>query len=524
MTEDQQIKIPHTTVDTPYDQTDSALSRRSFLKAGATIGGLSLLSHPSVAIASNASPSTATQKKPNILFIISDQFNIDAIAHFSSHYKDPAYGCHWVKTPHLDRLAQEGYSFIESHSANPVCSPSRSCLFTGRMAIETGVVTNNIGIDQHVPNTGQWFEQHSDYRRVYCGKWHAGGQWNYPHVSGARKAPGFDILPVGGSGMGIYADPQVSNSVASFITNDHGDTPYFLVASLMNPHDICYWTTELVGKKITPQDDIFKLGDKLPILPPNFSYDFKEPHGEAPYRGFHGETQWRNYTYDYYRMVEDIDEHVGRIMDAVRERNDDTVVIFTSDHGEGLGRHQRVQKWHPYQSSLKVPLIIWSPRRVKAGIIDTEHMTSGVDITPTLSDYAGIQPPPSQRGFSLRPIADIEGTGSKDWRTNIYSEWQVTGRLVRTRKYKYAMRYQYSGDFEKPFVQKSDGSYTQFVPDHGKDYAEYPHPLLFDLENDPWETNNLAEDKNYASVIEAHRDILRQWEATLNPGHHFDRN
>jgi choline-sulfatase len=524
MPEDHLIETQHTTVDTPSEHTDSAVSRRNFLKAGAAIGGLSLLSHPSVAAAMNDAPTAAKGKKPNIVFIISDQLNIDAIAHFSSHYKDHAYGCYWVKTPHLDRLAQEGFSFMESHSADPVCSPSRSCMFTGRMAIETGVVMINIGIDEHVPNTGQWFEQHTDYRRVYCGKWHMGGHWNYPDVSGPRKAPGFDTLPVGGSSMGIYADPQVSNSVASFISNDHGITPYFMVASLMNPHDICYWTAELVGERVTPEADVYQLGGELPILPPNFHYEFKEPHGEAPYRGFHGDTQWRNYTYDYYRMVEDIDEHVGRIMDAVRERNDDTIVIFTSDHGEGLGRHQRVEKWHPYQSSLKVPLIIWSPRRVKAGILDTEHMTSGVDITPTLCDYAGIEPPPLQRGVSLRPIVDIEGADSKDWRTNIYSEWQITGRLVRTRKYKYAMRYQYSGNFEKPFVRKSDSSHTQFIPGHGEDFAEYPNALLFDLEKDPWELTNLAEDANYASVIEDHRHILRQWEATLIPGQHFDRN
>lgn len=501
---------------------ESEVSRRSFLKTGVALGGLSVLRGPQLA-ALDATAST-DGKKPNILIIISDQFNVDAIAHFFSHFQHPAYGGHWVRTPHLDRLAREGTAFMEAHSANPVCCPSRSSMFTGRMAIETGVVQNNIGIDESVPNMGQWFEQHSDYRRIYCGKWHAGGAWNYPDVDGPRKIPGFDIMPVGGSGTGVYADAQVSNSVASFIANDRDERPYLMVASIMNPHDICYWTMELNGGSATPKEDIYNLRERLPVLPPNFNYDFKEPEGEEPYTHFHGETQWRNYTYDYYRMVEEVDEHIGRIMDAVREHNSDTVVVFISDHGEGAGRHRRVQKWHPYEESVKVPFIVWNPRRIKADFLDTDHMVSGVDMMPTLCAYAGIAPPPLQRGMSLRPLVDRESAGAGEWRSAIYAEWQISGRLIRTRRYKYAMKYKYSGDFEKPFVRKDNGSHTQFVPSHGEEYAEDPHALLFDMEKDPWETTNLIDDPSFAGTIDEHRRILREWEAKLIPGEHYDRN
>lgn len=503
---------------------ESEVSRRSFLKTGAALGGLSMLGTPSLVAALDQGQASSSGKKPNILIIISDQLNIDAIAHFSSHFKDAAYGGHWVKTPHLDRLAREGTAFMESHSADPVCCPSRSCMFTGRMAIETGVVTNNIGIDKNVPNMGQWFEQHTNYNRVYCGKWHAGGAWAYPEVSGPRKIPGFDTLPVGGSGMGIYTDPQVSNSAAAYIANYTEDRPYLLVASLMNPHDICYWNMKHGGASQTPDTDIYDLGRQLPILPPNFTFDFQQPEGLRLYRGFHTDTQWRNYAYDYYRMVEDIDEHVGRIMNAVRERDDDTVVVFIADHGEALGRHRLVTKWHPYESSLKVPFILWNPKRVKTDNIDTTHMVSGVDMMPTLCDYAGIAPPPHQRGFSLRPVVDREGKEPAEWRSEIYANWQITGRLIRTRKYKYAMKYQYSGDFERPFVRKADGAHTQFVPGHGEEYAEYPNALLFDLENDPWETKDLIDAPGSAAIVEEHRRILREWEAKLIPGQHYDRN
>ena len=524
MSKDDSSRNKDVALDALAAQDDSAFTRRNFIKAGAAVGGIAMLEHSSKATGLKGTRGGRKRRSPNIVFIISDQLNIDAIAHYKEHFADLAYGGHWVKTPNLDRLAQEGYSFIESQSCNPVCSPSRSCIFTGRMAIETGVVHNNIGIAEDVPNIGQWFEKHTDYRRIYCGKWHIGGHWNYPRVSGPRRPPGWDVLPVGGSGVGIYADPQVADSASAFIANDHGDTPYVLVASFMNPHDICYFATNLDGRRSTPEEDIYHLGDKLPILPPNFHYQFEEPPGQGRYRGFHGETQWRNYIYDYYRMVEQVDEHVGRVMKAVRERNEDTLVIFTADHGEALGRHHRIEKWHPFQPSEKVPFIVWSPNRVKAGVLDTEHMMCNVDIMSTFCDYAGIEPPPLHRGFSLRPLVDIDGAGVQNWRKDLYTEWEITGRTIRTKRYKWAMRYRYSGDFHKPFVRKSDGTHTQFVPGHGEDYVEYPEQLLFDLEKDPWELNNLVTDSQYAPVIRQHREILREWEAKLIPGRNYNRN
>jgi len=90
-------------------------------------------------------------KRPNILIIVSDQQSIDTISGLKEQYSDKAYGAHWLKTPHLDRMINKGMYFNQSHSTNPVCCPARSSLFTGRMAIETGIVYNNIGIDKNVP-------------------------------------------------------------------------------------------------------------------------------------------------------------------------------------------------------------------------------------------------------------------------------------------------------------------------------------------------------------------------------------
>ena len=489
------------------------MSRRSFMKgsSAAVLGGI---------VASQTRAHAVDRSRPNILIIMTDQQNIDTIAAYRDFFGHPAYGCDWVHTPNLDRLVRRGVSFMESHSPNPVCSPGRSACFTGRPTIENAVVVNNVGIDRNVPNMGQWFEENSEYRRIYCGKWHAGGMWNYPTVEGDRKIPGFETLPAGSKGTGDFADYQVSCSVEAFLRNYNEPEPFLLVAGLMNPHDICHLNIALAGTEATPEEDTFRLGDKLPPLPPNFEYDFDDPTG-GPYRQFN-EMQWRNTTYDYYRMVEKVDADVGRMMDAVDDRDDDTIIIFTSDHGEGIGRHQRVQKWHPFEHSVKVPLILSCPGRIEEGAIDSSHLVSGLDIMSTVCDYAGIPSPPHDRGRSLRPM--LEGDTPEQWHDNAYIELQVTGRIIRTEQYKYCTFYEYSRDEARPFVRKIDGFHTQFEPGKGHTYRENPVKLLFNIKEDPWELRNLSLESQYADVMADHEKILReQWEARLIPGTWFVR-
>lgn len=163
----------------------------------------------------NARRSSAKKSRPNFLFIISDQLGLDALS---------AHGCGDVHTPNIDALIQRGVSFTESHSTSPVCSPARSSLFTGRMPVETGVITNNRPIDSSCPNTGQWFRRRR-YDTVYCGKWHLPG--GYP-----TEIPGFDVLPVG-QGQGDLVDTVVSRTCEAYLKNRSPARPFLLVASLM---------------------------------------------------------------------------------------------------------------------------------------------------------------------------------------------------------------------------------------------------------------------------------------------------
>ena len=464
----------------------------------------------------------AKLKRPNIVLIITDQQNIDAISAYKSYFKDPRWGSHHLRTPNLDRLVRGGYSFLLSHSADPVSCPARASLFTGHYATEHGVTYNNIGIDKTIPNLGQWLSTHSDYRCFYAGKWHAGGAWNYPTLTGNRKIPGFETIPIGEFAVGEHNDYQVSTALKNFLDDSTVTTPFFIVAGLMNPHDICFWTKGLRGKSLVSGRELCVDSAICPALPPNHVYSFEEPRQLARTRQQASEVYWRNYAYDYYRMVEKVDLDVGRILEAVDRRKDPTIVIFTSDHGEGLGRHSRVQKWHPYEQSVKVPLIFYAPGYIDE-CVDTESLVSGIDLFPTICDLAGVSAPDAVNGRSLLPLM----TQQEEWnRPYVVCEFMHTGRVVRSRRYKYVKMYRFSGNSDKPFVRKLDGAAEKFVPgsDASQRYQEDTVRLLFDMERDPWEQHNLANDPSLQQVLRLHETYLQQWESSLHPGTHFDRN
>lgn len=467
------------------------------------------------------------EKKPNILLIVTDQQNMDTIAAYKNVLKNKAYHCHWVKTPNLDKIAENGYSFIESYSTDPVCSPARSSIFTGRYAIETGVITNGRPIDKNLPNLGQWLEQNSDYYRVYCGKWHLSS--SYPEVEGPRKIAGFDILPVGMFTpplTGDYIDFQVSGALSGYIRNYSEEKPFLAVAGLMNPHDICYWKGKLL-----PKDDHFNLKDDRPPIPPNSVVNFeKEFEGTEVHRLIFekfnerfSEEEWRNYIFDYQRMIEKLDADIGRLLDAVESRNDDTLIIITSDHGEGSGRHRRTEKNSPYEEATKVPMIFYYPKVVKKNVYDRNNIVSGVDIVPTVCDYAGIPAPPDCRGESLRPI--IEGKKTLKKRNLAITELKQTIRILRHGNYKY-VRFYKSSSRSDLISGRTEPNAETIIPDRNSVKLEKTGLImLFDIKNDPWETKNLAHEADSSEIIAKMDETLaNEFESVVIPGAIDPRN
>jgi choline-sulfatase len=415
----------------------------------------------------------SSRPKPNFLFIITDQQIAQAISACSPELP--------LQTPNIDRLVRRGTRFSTFRSANPLCSPSRSAMFTGRMPSETGVVRNGMSIREDIPNLGQWFGQNG-YETVYTGKWHL------PKLS-PMPNQGFKIVPTTGiTGNGHFGDASTSRTCEGYLRNRTGSDPFFLVSSFLQPHDICEWIDmnwDGANRLLFPE----AAAGGLPPLPANFAYDHREPTKVAkrPRPNWTPE-QWGYYLWSYYHHVEMVDAEVGRVLNALEDSGqaDNTVIFFVSDHGEGCGHHRNVLKNNPYEEALRVPLIISWPGQVGEGKTD-EHLSSGYDLMPTFCDFAGIKPPPRLVGRSLKPWAQGNRAEGGDMAV---AELQVSGRVISTREFKFVS---YKGD---------------------------PVEQLFDLVNDPGETKNLAGDAAHAPTVTEYRKLLADWEGRLDPAHH----
>jgi arylsulfatase A-like enzyme len=223
-------------------------------------------------------------------------------------------------------------------------------------------------------------------------------------------------------------------------------------------------------------------------------------------------------------MVEKMDADVGRMLDAVDSRADDTLVIFTSDHGEGAARHKRVQKWHPFEQSVKVPFIAYMPGRIRRRMVDREHIVSGVDLMPTVCDFAGIPAPQKCKGRSLKRL--LETGETRDKMDIAFSEFRYTGRVVRKSEFKYVKMYEFSGNPDQPFIRIEDGGFEKFRPCAGNSrYKTTAHRLLFNIADDPWELTDLSTHPDYRVKMDELDNILtEQWEKMIISGTHFDRN
>ncbi len=440
---------------------NAGVTRRIFLQSGA-LGGASLLAGRGSLSRAFAAGSS---QRPNFLFISTDQQGLDTIS---------AYGCRDVATPNMDRLVRNGVSFTESYSTNPLCSPARSSWFTGRMSSETGVIGNSRGIRPEIPNLGQWLSREG-YETVYAGKWHLPS--SFP-----PKIPGFTVIPTGISGQGNIGDSAVSRACEGYLRNRRGASPFFLVASLLQPHDICEWVSQ--HRNAADEIPYEGIAERLPALPANHDYDRREPAMVAKFRRPQwSERQWRYYLWSYYRHVEMADAEIGRILDALENSGlaDNTIVFFTSDHGEGRARHHMVLKNYLYDEAAKVPMVWCASNRMRSNVQLAAPLVSGADIVPTVCDLAGVKAPRTA-GRSLRPW--LEGKNAEG-REFVAAEVTRNGRMIRTPEFKYIT---YQGD---------------------------PVEQLFDMRSDPGETKNLAGESKYASVLDAMRKHLTDWEAHL---------
>jgi len=467
------------------------MKRREFITATAASAIELMLRRVSSA---TVTPNAAS--RPNILFIMTDQ------QHAGMMSCTPNI---WLKTPALDRLAASGIRFERAYVCNPVCVPSRFSLHTGLMPSAVGLGQNNDAGRADVTDVmlqkslGQLF-QNAGYETVYGGKVHLPRKMN-------------DVQNIGYRNLTRDSRQGLADACAAFIKGQH-TRPFFLFASFINPHDICHMAINDFRRSIAkaPADNIDsktceavldrarKTGDisafveeNCPPLPANFEVPQAEPEcitqkylNASPFRAYvrqkWTENQWRLHRWAYCRLTEMVDREIGTVLDALREAGleNNTMIVFTSDHGDMDSAHRMEHKSVLYEESVRVPFIMSYKGKISEGIVDDTHLVSnGLDLLVTLCDYAGIETPERLHGRSLRLLAT--GKEIEEWRDFVVCESQ-NGRMLRTGRFKYCIY--------------DSGSHRE---------------QLIDLKLDPGEMNNLAELEHYKDVLDTHRQLLQRW-------------
>ncbi len=434
----------------------------------------------------------ASTRRPNILLVTTDQQFADAMS--------CVMGREYINTPNIDSLAASGMLFTKAYCANPLCVPNRTSIFTGRYPHEHGKQINSTkAIDvKEFPNIGMVLRK-AGYSTGYFGKWHL----PYPFKRSTAQQSGYDETF-------DALDYEIAEPTIEFIKKNR-DRPFFVVFSLMNPHNICQYGRS----QPLPDGDIGEVpaARKCPPAPANLEkarnqsdaleavwrarlrakYRNSEKRMFAPLELW-GADDWRKYRWAYYRMVELLDKEIGKVLSTLRRAGlqENTVIIFTSDHGDGIGAHRWSQKNMFYDETARIPFIISQQAATKVGTSDY-LVNNGLDIMPTICDYAGAKVPPSCKGVSLKGIAEGRKPPKKRkyvaCSTHFVQDLRADGKPI---------------DLQGRMIRTTD--YKYYIFDQGKQPE-----MLIDMKNDPGEMENLVGNPDYKKVLDEHRRMFAKY-------------
>ncbi len=478
------------------------MKRAPFLFAGLLLPALAAL---------HAAEQPQRAAKPNILFIMVDEMKWNVMS---------CAGHPIVKTPNLDRLAREGTRFATAYTVAPICTPSRYSFFTGRYAHVHGSTDNNTPPREPqllLPN----ILKHHGYQTAISGKLHfipnnldysfdsfwsfAGeGPGKLPswpqdieqkHGHGAARRleiRPFPDDPLGGD-LGKLGYPKedaqtfwITDRALDFLDQRDKARPFFLFVSYLDPHSpshLCepYWS-------------MFEAA-KMP-LPPTFKPDASKPSATAANRHEVNDPKIvQALTAAYYAKVTMVDDNVGRLLGKLRESGlaENTLIVFTADHGNMLGDLNRWFKGAMYEGSTRIPLLMKAPpgspfaAHFNRGAV-ISNIVENVDVMPTLCEMVRV-PLPAQ-GIQGRSLTALVAGKTTDWMNRAFAERNST--MIRTPQYKLIR------DARK--AQRDGGEYE-----------------LYDLTNDPLEANNVASDPGHAAVLKELADQLEAWQKDNPP-------
>lgn len=476
-------------------------------------------------ISCNSKPEA--QQRPNIIFIMSDDHAYQAIS---------AYDDELIRTPNIDRIADEGMRFSNCFVTNSICSPSRAVILTGQYSHRTGARDNSFSmrIDSDIV-TFPMLLQEAGYQTAIVGKWHLLNQpqgFDYSSIligQGNYYNPDFitngDTARVHG-----YATDITMNKAMNWLSDQRDkSSPFCLMIHNKAPHrdwlpdttDFNEFSEDLPLAK-TLYDDYSGRGkaaheqmmeiDKNMHLFNDLKFHATEPKEEptndlrnelarmdssqrnAVLQFYAGEDakvdtskmtheeyvawKYQRYVKDYLRCIRSVDRNVGKLLTYLENENllDNTIIVYTSDQGMYLGEHGWFDKRFMYKESFHTPLLIRYPQKIKAGSVNNE-MALNLDFAPTFLDLAGVEKPEYMQGASLLPLFSSETPDN--WRTSVYYHY-----------------YEYPGWHA---VKRHYGIRTQrFKLIHF--YYDIDEWELYDLEKDPNEMLNVYNDPEYQQI------------------------
>lgn len=492
----------------------------------------------------------APAKRPHILLVLTDQERQRS----------------WIP-PHLDlpqrtRLRQRGVEFTNFYTNSVPCSPSRACLFTGQYIFQHGVTENVLSpnhteLSTSIPTLGSIL-RNAGYRTSYVGKWHLAHS-NTPDMEayGFSDWSGDDRLYMGLSGTALEFDPDITGQATRWL-RDRATAdiarPWFLTVALVNPHDVMWFPIDQPWYQEEHADDVAKVKDFLragawrdndPIppfpfdydevfdeLPPNFDDDlFTKPDVhrswlDAQNSTYYGAVErddkrtWLRMLDYYWWQHQQSDANLGKILDALEATGqaEDTVIVFTSDHGEMCGSHGLRSKGpFIYQENMNVPLYVVAPGVTEPGTV-TDALATHVDLAATVVDIAGAATNADAadiKGTTLAPVLADPGRRVRD-EVLFCQDMAWYGATVHSR---YAIRGYFDGQVKYGRYYGVGGSTDQYgVPSRHPKRVDSDAPFedqdheLYDLADDPYELVNLANDRGRRAETRQRFEHLRQLE------------
>ena len=424
--------------------------------------------------------------RPNVVYILTDQWRAKA----TGYNGDPN-----AITPNIDRLAAESIDFANAIGTSPVCTPARAVLLTGRYPTTTGMFMNDIPLSPDEESIGKVFRKNGGYDTAYVGKWHVDGHGRASYIPPERRQ-GFDYWKVlecthdyQNSEYYDGDDPEIkvwpgydafaqTDDACRYI-KEHTESPFFLVLSLGPPHFPHHNAPEEYQAMISPESVTFS---------PNVEFEDAEV-----------EAHTRKEAAGYYSHIAALDRCVGDVVETLKSSGleENTILVFASDHGEMMGSHNRspYTKQIFWDESCRVPFLLRYPP-LTATRENRKVMTplGTVDIMPTLLSLCGLDIPEPVEGTDLSACAregiEVEGCAALYMSVAPFARHNYRDpayRAVRTARHTY--------------VRTIDGDF-----------------YLFDDVEDPYQLNNLANDPNAAALREnLARELARQLENIDDP-------